>query len=163
MNARKNKKLKSLKKPNLKYPEMKKLLLLFFLLVAAVTVQAQNEKPAAPKHRVIMQLTQNNPDAHKQLMNQLNALKQAWGDDVVVEVLAHGPGIELFLLDKTTQKEMIATMKTKGVHFVMCENTMKNKGITKEMLLPDMEYAPFGLAEIITKQEEGWIYIKAGF
>lgn len=142
---------------------MKKLLLLFFLLVAAVTVQAQNEKPVAPKHRVIMQLNQNNPDAHKQLMNQLNALKQAWGDDVVVEVLAHGPGIELFLADKSTQKEMIATLKTKGVHFVMCENTMKNKNITKEMLLPDMEYAPFGLAEIITKQEEGWIYIKAGF
>ncbi len=160
MNGRKSRKQKN--HPP-KYLNMKKLTLFFLLLFAVTAVQAQSEKPAAPRHRVIMQLSQNNPDAHKQLMNQLNALKQAWGDDVVVEVLAHGPGIELFLADKSTQKEMIATLKTKGIHFVMCENTMKNKGITKEMLLPDMEYAPFGLAEIIMKQEEGWMYIKAGF
>lgn len=81
----------------------------------------------------------------------------------MIEVLAHGPGVEMFMTEKATQQEAIQNLKSKGVHFVICENTLTQKSISKEQLLPDLEYVKFGLVEVITKQEQGWTYLKAGF
>lgn len=138
---------------------MKKIALLFLLLFTAGFVNAQTD----PKHKVIMQLAQNDPAAHKGLMNQLTALKEAWGDSVVIEVLAHGPGVECFMTEKATQMEAIQKLKAAGIHFVICENTLKQKSIAKEQLLSGLEFVKFGLVEVISKQEQGWTYIKAGF
>lgn len=140
---------------------MKKLLILHCLIWCFSSAYSQST--ARPEHRVIMQLTQNNPEAHKGLINQLNALTSAWGDSVIIEVLAHGPGVEMFMKEKSTQQEFIQKLKLKGVHFVICENTLTQKAISKEQLLPDLEYVKFGLVEVITKQEQGWTYLKAGF
>jgi intracellular sulfur oxidation DsrE/DsrF family protein len=141
---------------------MKKILVILCLLWGSATVMAQSSK-RMPEHRVIMQLTQNNPEAHKGLIHQLKALTSAWGDSVAIEVLAHGPGVEMFMTEKATQQEAIQKLKSNGVHFVICENTLTQKSISKEQLLPDLEYVRFGLVEVITKQEQGWTYLKAGF
>jgi len=140
---------------------MKNLLITVFLLWGYSSAIAQSK--ARPEHRVIMQLTQNNPEAHKGLINQVSALTSAWGDSVLIEVLAHGPGVEMFMTEKSTQQEAIQKLKSKGVHFVICENTLTQKAISKQQLLPDLEFVKFGLIEVITKQEQGWTYLKAGF
>ena len=49
-----------------------------------------------------------------------------------------------------------------GVRFVACENTMKQKNIKKEEILPEVGFVPMGIGEIIMKQEKGWSYLKAG-
>jgi intracellular sulfur oxidation DsrE/DsrF family protein len=46
---------------------------------------------------------------------------------------------------------------------VVCENTLKNRNISKDLLIPNVEFVPAGIAEIVEKQEEGWSYIKGGF
>ena len=40
---------------------------------------------------------------------------------------------------------------------------MSNSKVAKEELLKDVECVIYGLVEIITKQEQGWTYLKAGF
>jgi intracellular sulfur oxidation DsrE/DsrF family protein len=40
---------------------------------------------------------------------------------------------------------------------------MKDRKITKEMMIPEAGYVPYGILEIVEKQEQGWSYIKAGF
>lgn len=40
---------------------------------------------------------------------------------------------------------------------------MKNRKITKEQLIPEVEYVPAGIAEIVEKPEQGWSYIIGGF
>ena len=32
-----------------------------------------------------------------------------------------------------------------------------------DKIIPNVEYVPAGIAEIVEKQEEGWSYIKGGF
>ena len=54
-------------------------------------------------------------------------------------------------------------MQDLGVQFVVCENTMKQRKVTKEQLLPNTGFVKMGIGEIILKQEQGWSYIKAGF
>jgi intracellular sulfur oxidation DsrE/DsrF family protein len=93
-------------------------------------------------------------------MNNLKNLKAGWGDSVKVEVVVHGAGVQFMMKDKTTQAEKIAQFKKMGIDFVVCENTMRERKVSKEQLLPEAGFVKMGVGEIILKQEAGWSYIK---
>ncbi|SHE31355.1 hypothetical protein SAMN05444008_101119 [Cnuella takakiae] len=114
-------------------------------------------------HKVVMQLSSADTSEHRGLMNNLKHLKEGWGDSVMVEVVVHGPGIDLVTKGKSTQQQALQAMMAKGVKFVVCRNTMKQKNITEEQILPNVGFVPMGIGEIIQKQEQGWSYLKAGF
>jgi intracellular sulfur oxidation DsrE/DsrF family protein len=40
--------------------------------------------------------------------------------------------------------------------------TMKRNNISKEQLVPGVEVVPDGIYEIVSKQHDGWGYIKVG-
>jgi uncharacterized protein len=50
----------------------------------------------------------------------------------------------------------------KNISFKVCRIAMKNHNLTEADLLPGVQTVPDGIYEIITKQREGWGYIKAG-
>lgn len=114
-------------------------------------------------HRVVIQFSTADTLEHKGLMNNLKHLKEGWGDSVEVEVVVHGPGIDLLTKGKTTQQDAIQKMMKKQVKFVLCQNTMKQRNVTKEQILEGVEFVPMAIGEIILKQEQGWTYIKGGF
>lgn len=139
-----------------------------FSMTASAQVRVQKQGTPAQQqtvgmHRVVMQLSSADTLEHKGLMNNLKHLKEGWGDSVQVEVVVHGPGIALVTKGNSTQGEAIEQMIQKGVQFVVCRNTMKQKGLTEEQLLSGVGVVPMGIGEIIKKQEQGWTYIKAGF
>lgn len=136
---------------------------LFFLtiLVGSIFIaQAQNN--TYKKHLIVMQLTSADTVVHKGLIKQLNNLKNGWGDTVNIEVVCHGPGIALLMNNKTKLGTQISQLQQRGIDFVACENTMLEKKIDKEEILPNMTFVRMGIGEIILKQEQGWHYIKAG-
>ncbi|MCX7767714.1 MAG: DsrE family protein [Flavobacteriales bacterium] len=116
-----------------------------------------------PHHKVIVQLTSADPEVHKNLINQIQALKSRWADSVQIEVVAHGPGIDILLNEKSTFQDKISEFRKKGVNFLACENTLRQKNIPHSALIRDIGFVPFGLVYIIEKQEQGWSYLKAGF
>lgn len=150
---------------------------IFGLLVAALSLltsvafaQKATQKTVAPVnkesvavHRIIMQLSTADTLEHKGLLNNLRHLKEGWGDSVEIEVVVHGPGLDLVTRGKTTQGAAIQKMIGQGVRFMACRNTMKQKGITDEQILPNVGFVAMGLGEIVRRQEQGWTYIKAGF
>lgn len=136
--------------------------LLVYVLIVLIghTVQAQNN--TYKKHLIVMQLTSADTMVHKGLIKQLNNLKTGWGDTVNIEVVCHGPGIELLMSSKSRFSQQINQLQQKGIDFVACENTMLEKKINKIEILPNMIFVHMGIGEIILKQEQGWHYIKAG-
>lgn len=114
------------------------------------------------KHRVVIQLSSNDTLDWKGLMGNIKHLKEGWGDSVSIEVVAHSGGIEMLMLKKTTQQKNIAAFKKMGVVFVGCENTMRQKNISKDEIVTEAGFVPMGVGEIIMKQEQGWSYLKAG-
>jgi intracellular sulfur oxidation DsrE/DsrF family protein len=66
--------------------------------------------------------------------------------------------------NNTKYQSRLQALKSKGVKFVVCENTLKNRKISKDAF-PEIlvEYTPAGIAEIVEKQEQGWSYIKGGY
>lgn len=116
-----------------------------------------------PAHKVVMQLSALDTLEHKGLMNNLKHLKEGWGDSVSIEVVVHGPGIDLVTKGKSTQEQALQAMIKKGVKFVVCRNTMMQRNISEQQILSNVAIVPMGIGEIVQKQEQGWSYLKAGF
>ena len=113
-------------------------------------------------HKIIFQLASEDTLVHKGLMRQLNNVLTA-APNAKIEVVCHGPGIYLLVNDKTTMLQKIQELKNKGVTFAACENTLKERNISKDKIIPEAFFVPSAIVEIVIKQEEGWSYIKSGF
>ena len=48
----------------------------------------------------------------------------------------------------------------KNVSFKVCSVAMKAHNVDKSQLIPGVETVPDGIYEIVTKEKEGWAYIK---
>lgn len=93
------------------------------------------------------------------LKNVANILKEA--PDTQVEVVCHGAGIGLVEKARTDHAEAVESLIKKGVTFVACENTMRQKTIRKEDLLPGVGTVPSGAVEVVRKQQiDGFAYFK---
>lgn len=151
---------------------MKKLLVAVLLLTAGLAVNAQNEKHVCPGdemksekktvHKIIFQITTEDTLAQKALMKQLNNILTL-APDTKLEVVCHGPGLNMLVSGKTIVQDKVQQMKKKGVEFVACEFSMSERNIPKDKIIPEAGFVKGGIIEIVTKQEEGWSYIKSGF
>ena len=92
------------------------------------------------------------------LKNVTNILKQEKGAEI--EVVCHGGGIGLLVKDQTDHADDVARLIKEGVRFAACENTLRDKSILKENLLPDVTTVASGAVEVIRKQQEGFGYFK---
>lgn len=138
---------------------MKNLIFIFLLVSGSLFAQKTDD---GSKHKVVFQFVSGDSLSQKSLINNLKNFREGW-PKAQVEVVFHGNGIFMVTSEKTTyMKELMDFAQNKDVKMVVCGNTMKQKKITKEQLLPFVSVVPMGIGEIIIKQEEGWSYIKAG-
>ncbi|MDX5419548.1 MAG: DsrE family protein [Hymenobacteraceae bacterium] len=143
-----------------------KLLFVFLLaILAAPTAFAQKQAETKASsgltktRRIVYDMTEGDTARHSGLMRQLNNVKRGW-PDAQIEIVVHGRALNLLVTDKTTQATAIKALQDKGVVFAACENTMRRLQVEKNQLLPGVLTVPMAIGEIITKQDEGWGYIK---
>ena len=78
-----------------------------------------------------------------------------------LEVVIYGQGINMINRTQSKQAEAIQSLTAnKNVSFKVCAFTMKRNNVTQADLLPGVQIVPDGIYEIISKQHEGWGYIK---
>ncbi len=116
----------------------------------------------APTHRIVFQMVTGDTLAHKQLVKQISNIITV-SPKTEIEVVCHGPGLQMLLSNKSVVADKISQLASARVSFNACEFSMKEKNITAEELIPSAGRVPYGILELVTKQEEGWSYIKAGF
>lgn len=143
--------------------------LMMLVLMVNICAVAQNKTTDGMvsnkqvQHHVVIQLTSSDSLVWKGLMNNVKHLQDEWPGNVQVEVVAHGPGIEMMMLNKTTQQNRIAELKKAGAVFAVCENTLKARELKKDAIIPEAVFVHSGVVEVVTKQEDGWSYLKTGF
>lgn len=135
--------------------------LLFVALLTVSTLFAQNPEPDNTPYKIVFQLTSADTLVHRSLIKQLNNALTA-APKAQLEVVCHNAGIYFLVTSKTLQSEGIRTLKARGVDFVGCENTLRERKIKREELLPEVRTVPAGIIEIVKKQRKKWAYIKAG-
>ena len=129
-------------------------------------------KEAPPKqqsHRVAIQVNQNDPAAMNLALNNAENVIEYYkgrGEDVQVEIVAFGPGLNMLRGDTSPVKDRIEQLKnriTSGLAFVACGNTQarmeksEGKPIT---ILPQATTVPSGVVRLMQLQEQGWSYIR---
>ncbi len=138
-----------------------KIHLLALVLLFNTGLFAQNHETKTPEHKIIFQLTSGDTTAHKQLMKQFNNILTV-SPTTQIELVCHGAGMDLLISGKTIVEDKINALAKRGVLFNACEFSIKERKIDRNTILKIAEYVPAGIIEIVSKQEQGWSYIKAG-
>ena len=125
---------------------------------------AQNIEPQKQSkvHNIIIQLNTADTASWSSIIGNIKNIQKAWPSNLNVEVVVHGKAIDFLVKDKTYFTEDIQLLASQGVKFNACQNTMRKHNITTEMLLKIAGTVPSGVVEVVTKQEEGWSYLKSG-
>lgn len=126
-------------------------------LLSLSPVQAQTTT-----HRVLFALTSpEEADWQLTLNNIRNLIGGMAPEAVEVELVAYGPGIAFLKKDGPDAIE-IQKLESLHVHFVACANAMRRQHLEKSDLVPGSEVVPAGIVEVVRREEQGWMYIKAG-
>ncbi|MBN8786570.1 MAG: DsrE family protein [Terrimonas sp.] len=151
---------------------MKKLslsLLVLCLMAAAATAQTNLEKNAAftgakatqKKYHAIYQLDNNDPRViEKALRNLNNALTDPRLEGKIeIELIAFAGGTEAYLKDSKYENDLKALVE-KGVIVAQCNNTLRERKISRDQLYDFIAIVPSGNGELIIRQAEGWAIVK---
>jgi intracellular sulfur oxidation DsrE/DsrF family protein len=130
--------------------------ILFFLALTFPTIS----KAQRPDYRVVFDLTS------KDSVNQ--ALVIRWIHEIIdnnpeakVEVVLFAQGVDFVVKDKSVAGNEVTKLSgNKNISFRICAIAMKNHHLDKSQLLPGVEIVPDGIYEIVSKQREGWGYVK---
>ena len=136
------------------------LVILITLLSTAIFSQANSEN-LKPEHKIIFQLTSNDTIVHKQLIKQFNNILSV-SPSTKIELVCHGAGIDMLIVGKTIVEDKMKLLADKGVVFNACDFSIKERKIDRSKISSVSGFVPAGIIEIVTKQEQGWSYIKAG-
>jgi hypothetical protein len=135
---------------------MKKYQLVLLLLFCSLTLAAQRAD-----YKVVFDLTSRDTVDQKNMVRWLKEVSEA-NPEAKMEVVMYSKGLEMVLKDKSYVAEDITRLSAnKNITFSVCAVSMKNNNVTADQLLPGIHVVPDGIYEIITKQREGWGYIKA--
>lgn len=135
---------------------MKKHLMFFLVLIAFAQVGFSQAK----NMQVVFDITSKDTADHQAILRHAGGTAKSY-DNIKVEVVIFSGAINMVVKDKSVVADAIRNLASqKNISFKVCAVTMKRYGITKEDLIPGVEVVPDAILEIISKQAEGWSYIK---
>jgi intracellular sulfur oxidation DsrE/DsrF family protein len=135
---------------------MKKLLSAFVLLLFYYSSHAQSKN-----YQAVFDVSIKDSITQQAVIRELGLIKNA-SPDASLEAVIYGQGLNLVLKDKSAHAgEIMKLINTNHVAFKVCGMTLSRNHVDKSALIPGVEVVPDGIYEIVSKQKEGWGYIKA--
>jgi len=137
-------------------------------LAALTGAHSQSGKP----HRIAIQVDQNDPAVMNLALNNAENIIAYYRDkneDVDVEIVAYGPGLNMLRADTSPVKDRIARMANADatfpakLAFSACNNTLQ--GMEKHeghaiAIIPQAKIVPAGVVRLSELEEQGWSYIR---
>jgi intracellular sulfur oxidation DsrE/DsrF family protein len=128
---------------------------LFLFLFACGLINAQTSQ-----YRVVFDLTSKDSLEQQAVMRWVKEIR-ASNPDAQLEVVMYGKGFNLVMPERSSMvADVKAALKNPNTTFAVCEVAMKNNNVQTSQLFPGVKTVPDGIYEIISKQREGWGYIK---
>jgi len=142
---------------------MKKMILAAGLAMMPVAALAAGET-----HHVAIHVDQNDPQVMNMALNNAQNISnyyESQGDTVVIEMVAYGPGLNMFIPGKSPVADRIETMSLAldNLSFAACGNThrkMSEKAGKQIELMEEATMVPSGVVRLIELQEEGFAYVR---
>lgn len=125
----------------------------------AVSRATDTQARANAKQKVVFQISDADPKKLYIVLNAAKNVQTTFGKkNALIEVVAFGPGVNLFLLESEAGQRIDAAIND-GVKIVVCKNTLDSMKLTEADMLPKLNYVPGGILELMQKQKEGYAYI----
>lgn len=82
-----------------------------------------------------------------------------------ITVVTHAEGIDMLMegaksANGTEYAPLVSALKARGVTFEICEITIKNRGLKKDMFIQEADFTPSGVVRLAKLQGQGYAYIK---
>ena len=142
---------------------------------AAVTAKPVRPAPAvapvaatANEIKVLFHLNSDQPDRVHDVLDEAEALLKFYrstGQIARVQIIVNGDGLNLLRADKSPDPLRVSAMQKTydNLSFAACHNTIdrlkREQGLIAQ-LLPGTIVVDSGVAQIILRQQQGWIYIQ---
>jgi uncharacterized protein len=137
--------------------------------------KSQSPSPPSPPHstpssthRVVIQVTQNDPAVMNMALNNAENLTKFYkdkGEPIQIEFVAYGAGLNMVRSDTSPVKDRLSAMVggEKNVTFTGCGNTLANQSKLENKnisLVPEARIVPAGIARVVELEEQGWTYVR---
>ena len=95
----------------------------------------------------------------------IDAYYKKKGEEVIIEVVAYGPGLHMLRADTSPVKKRIISFGENfdNISFRACGNTKRimSKKAGKEIpILSQAKMVPSGVVYLMERQEQGWSYVR---
>ena len=120
------------------------------------------DKPFA-EHRIVLQLSDNDPKKQGLVISVANNLLKFYDPDkVAIEVVTFGPGIDL-LRPENGNRKLVESLVAQGVRFDVCQNTVDT--IERETgkrpdVIPVATPVQVGVGQILFLAENGYTLVR---
>lgn len=119
-------------------------------------------------HHVAIHVNENDPQVMNIALNNAQNVANYYaskGDEVVIEMVAYGPGLNMFIPGKSPVEDRISAMslELENLSFSACGNTlaaMQKKAGHDIVLMSEATVTPSGVVRLIELQEQGYAYVK---
>lgn len=142
---------------------IKALLFAVFMLQAFLPAHAggsPEKLSKAPAHKLIFLVTDDDPQKWYLTLSNAKNVQQALGkENVQIEVLVYGPGLNMVVLETEMANEIDEAVG-RGVKIIACENTMIGRHLTRADMYPSISYVKTGVLHLMKRQRQGWASVR---
>jgi uncharacterized protein len=132
---------------------------IFFLAAFSFVLLIQSFAQAKP-YKVAFDLTTSDTATHQRVIRWINMII-ASAPDAKIAVVFYGKSLPMVETNESSVANDVKKLAAgKNVTFTVCEQAMKVHNVDKGMLLPGVKTVPDGIYELISKQADGYGYIK---
>ncbi len=147
---------------------MKRILAILAATLTTLLLVGQIAHAEGKTHYIAFHVDQADPKVQNMALNNaVNVTKyyESQGDKVVIEMVAYGPGLTMYLKGKSTVSDRISVMslEMENLSFSACGNTHRkmSKKAGKELaLLDEATMVTSGVVRLVDLQEQGYAYVR---
>ncbi len=136
---------------------------LLLMLSSMLMFSAQVSADSHTKNKLVIQVSTDDPRTQKIALNNAVNLQKLYGmDNIIIEIVAYGPGLGL-MTEKSIMASRVTSLAMQDITFSACGNTMKKvEKKTGKMpeLLEGVGQVTAGVARIMELQQQGYAYIR---
>ena len=133
-----------------------KVLTVLMLMCSTIYLLPAQDMPI----KIVLDVTSANEKVHQAALRHAKGMAKNYSE-AQVEVVVYSGAINMVLAEKSVVKTQIEELADNDrVKIVVCQGTMKRYDVDPNQLIESVETVPDAFLELITKQNQGWAYIK---
>lgn len=133
---------------------MKNSIAIILLFIPALI--AAQSKPV----KIVFDVTSQDTSTHQAVLRHVSGMSKAY-PDAQLEVVVYGGALPMVLSEKSSGANTVQELAMlKNVSFKVCGITMERYDVEQADLVNGVDVVDDAIIQIVTRQNEGWSYIK---